>query len=657
METRSNLLLPERNSRFENHERLLVAAVEHVLTGAAGNQTVVITGGPGAGKTATGVELVHRIGRHFSDGSLFFEFSGDAEQPESISQVLRWALAELGVPAEEIPDLPSALRSKYRAVTADKSLIVFLDGVVSDSQVRALRPGPGASLLLVTEARAVTPVDAEGVRLFVVEPLDEAAALRVLAGIVGADRVGAESAAAVEIVRLCGCLPLALSIVGSMIRRAALRTRAPLADTATRLRDERRHRSVLSLNMVFGAAYGALTEPARRCYRVLGLRSHGGVVSPSSVAAVLGAPEYEVEEWLIELADNHLIQATDDRYGVRELVARHSRDIDERASSEREAEEARLLRYYDERIAAADELLAPLRPWRRLLFSDNGGAPRFFDAGQARTWLSAERRCVRAAAEYAFDAGQWDLVVRWCVLLWPFHEKEKFLDDLLDLHRLGIEAARNSANTLAEGVLHLQLGFARYWLREFDSAASAFTTAIGLTDNIELVASAYEGLGLAQLAAGDIEQARISLRHNEQLARRIDDPRRIALAVFHRAKAEAADIALPLLEESFAGFSALSVDETENLAKVRYWRGRKLAERDEIDSAVVELELALEVMSVRRRSFDQAEICTVLAEIAGRRADLGAASARFEQAIAIYANLGLDDLANRAREECERLTR
>ncbi|MFC9898090.1 NB-ARC domain-containing protein [Nocardia sp. NPDC127579] len=644
--SRSNLLLPERNSRFINHERLLRQATAHALGGGSGNRTIVLTGGPGCGKTAAGVELAHRLSSRYLDGSLYFEFSGDTRTPDSISDVLRWALVELGVPGDSIPDHPEARRAKYRALTTEGSYVVFLDGVVSEHQVRALQPGAGSSVVLVTEARPVTPIDAAGGKLFVVESLSEDTAVQVFAGLAGAERVAAEAESAREIVRLCECLPLALSIVGSMsCSRAALRSATPLADTAARLRDEHRRRSVLSIDVVFGAAYHALSDPDRRCYRALGLFAHGGLVSAPALAAALENPTYPVEESLIELADNHLIQPVgENHYTVRSLVAQHAREVDDRSAVERAAEEKRLLDYYDERILAANGWLGPSRPWLPLLFPEIiSAAGDFADSAAARAWLKQEQRSLRAAVDYATDRYP-ELLIRWCVALWPFHEKERTLDDLQDLHHVGIAATQQTANPLAEAILRVQLGLAHLWLNDFTRARGEFEAALRHTNHPEVCASALEGLGLAQLAGGRNLDARESLRRNRELADAIGIPRRIALACFHLAKAEAAAEALPLLATAAALFAEEPEDETENLAKVQYWRGRKLTELDEFDTATTELESALSVMTSRRRIFDQGEICTALGEVATRQANRISADQWYRQAEAAYAELGRTDL-------------
>ena len=104
-----------------------------------------------------------------------------------------------------------------------------------------------------------------------------------------------------------------------------------------------------------------------------------------------------------------------------------------------------------------------------------------------------------------------------------------------------------------------------------------------------------------------------------------------------------------------AGFAAYPSGEADNEAKVRYWRGRKLAEADEFDAAVTELRAALSLMVACGRSFDQAEIEFALAGIALRREQWVDAREHLDAAVAIYDRLGLTAAVQRAHGLLEAL--
>ncbi|MFF2087531.1 NB-ARC domain-containing protein [Nocardia sp. NPDC058176] len=648
----SNSELPERVPLFVNHTRLMKKVTERVLTGGPGNRTVVLSGEPGIGKTAFGVELAYRMRPYYADGELYVPFGG-TEQPDHPDDVLGFALRALGEPVENIPDRRGARRARYRALTRDRSLMVFLDGVVTEQQVRALLPGEGSSLVVVTEARPAAPVDATGMELFVVESLDDNAARQLLESLIGHERCAAEPEAAAALIALCGHLPQALRIVASMAYRAAARSTSPLADTVERLRDDTRRRTALPLERVYGAAYRSLPERTRRCYRALGLPAHGGRVGADALAAALEWPVGEVAELLIDLADTHLLKPVGaDRYQVRELVRRHAAEVDDRPAAERDAEQWRLVAFYDRQIAAADGLIAPGRPWRTLLLSENDTTSALFaTAEQARAWLRQERSAILAAAAFADAAGDEHYPQRWAVLLWAFHEKEKILDDLRLLHGWGLVAAGRAGQPDVVSLLHIQRGFAHLWAGDHELAAEDFAAGAAAATRMDLEASALEGLGLTRFEQGRTYEALDLLRRNAELADQIGDQRRILIAALHLAKVESPETALALLDTAATGFAAAPTAEADNLAKAKYWRGRTLASIGDYDTAADELAAAHAVMTTLRRYFDLAEIEVASAQVEQARGMNAAAREFLAQAITHYERVGHLAAAQRTRAQ------
>ncbi|WP_280236644.1 tetratricopeptide repeat protein [Nocardia cyriacigeorgica] len=643
--------LPERNSRFVNHIDVLEEAEKHIKRSLTTNQTIVISAGPGGGKTASAVELVHRVKKQFVDGYLHFAFSGDAENPVDITEVHYSLLLQLRVHPDDIPTHPEARRLLYQARTTGRSLLMFFDGVINTNQLRGLQPGPGPSLIVATETRPVESRDVPGYRLFVLDPLTPDAALAVFSAVAGAELVDAEPDAAAELVVLCDRNPLALYIVGDEVRRAAARRIAwPLRDSLRRLSDHGR-RSALPLTAVFGTAYELLPDLERQCYRALGFAAHDGTIDAAAMAAVVQVADWTAEEALLELAKRYLVDQLDGpRFRARTLVRAHARELDTRTDAERDADHQRLLRYYWAVTFAADAELAPGRRWRdQLLAEIPSSRVRFADAAAAREWLTIEHANIRAAVDYAYRTRQYYVVASWCVMLWPFYEKEKNTADLIVLHEWGIAAARAIGETAIESLLHIQLGFGHYWLHDLDAAADSFAAGVRTATIRELSASAMEGLALVRLEQGRDTEAQEFLRRNHELALLIDDARRIAMALFHRAKAEPPDIALPMLTDAESRFRELTSDETENLAKVGLWRGRKLRAVGDLDAAEACSTSALDVFTARRRHYDRAHALVSLAETAFARADIAKAREHYEQALIIYTDLGIRVRADEVR--------
>ncbi|SDY40800.1 NB-ARC domain-containing protein [Amycolatopsis xylanica] len=650
-----------RNRRYVNHDEEMARWAAE-LDGLTGIQLVVIEGQAGVGKSATATEFTYRVGDRYPDGCLVGDLSGALGQDGAESEVLYGFLLGLDVPTGEIPDRLDARRVLFQKLTRGRRLAMILDGATSASQVRTLLPGEGDSLVVVTEGRSlsalVTDHDPISAKL---SPLTAEAATDLLARLAGAERVEAEPDAVAEVVRLCWYLPIALCVVGAMMRRNRSRTFATMVE---RLRDERRRLDTLSggelsVRAVFTAAHRQLGEAAQTVYRAFGLRPRTSAISVAALAAVLRLPEYEIVEAMDELLEAHLVEPISERrFRVREAVQLHAEDLDTRSEQDRDAEVGRLLDFYHQRSVDADHRLAPGRPWRRKFFPELRPRSTFDDEAQAREWLRDERLNLRAAIEFLAEVGEADRVAQWCVLLWPFYEKEKqYVDDLFAVHRLGLKACRSS-EVGVRSLLHTQLAFGHYWLRDLDEAVDAFRTGLELAKEArdeELEATAAEGLGLAELARGNVEQAGLLLARNLEIASGIAEERRLALARFHLAKAESPETALDLLRLAASTFRERN--EVENVAKVDLWTGKKLLDKGDTEAARPALERALVVMSERGRHFDEAEIQDALGDLAAKVGEPQAALACYEATLSCYERLGFATLAERIGAKISALPR
>lgn len=91
------------------------------------------------------------------DGAFSADLGGSNPAAAALpTHVLRRFLAETGVPHAELTALTLAgLASLWRERTAGRRISVFLDDALSAGQVRALMPGPGPALVVVTTSRRI----------------------------------------------------------------------------------------------------------------------------------------------------------------------------------------------------------------------------------------------------------------------------------------------------------------------------------------------------------------------------------------------------------------------------------------------------------------------------------------------------------------------
>jgi hypothetical protein len=135
-------------------------------------------------------------------------------------------------------DLSVALRSRL----AGLQMLLILDDVAADAQIRPLLPGMGDCSVILTSCRALSGL--VGIRRFPIGTFTEDEALSLLMRLIGRDRVGQDHPAASRIVRACGLLPLAVRIAGARLAGLA---HLPLERFARRLEDEGRLLDELSI--------------------------------------------------------------------------------------------------------------------------------------------------------------------------------------------------------------------------------------------------------------------------------------------------------------------------------------------------------------------------------------------------------------------------
>ncbi|SDM61611.1 AfsR/SARP family transcriptional regulator [Allokutzneria albata] len=299
--------LPADTTDFTGRAEL-VDALTDLLTGP-GLPLVAISGPAGVGKSALALRAAHLLRQSFSDGQLHVSLAGATARPRTAYDALGELLRSLGGAGTVVPDGLDERAALFRERVADRRILIVLDDAADAAQVRPLLPAtPGAAVLVTGRARLA---ELPGVRLVDLDVLSATEAGKLLARIVGADRVAAEPGAAERIVERTGRLPLAVRIAGA---RLAARPAWPLRLLAERLDDERGRLDELAIGDLDVRAsvrlsLTGLTERPRTAFRLLGLLP--GREQPAWVlAALLDEPEREAVRALESLVDAHLLRAS-----------------------------------------------------------------------------------------------------------------------------------------------------------------------------------------------------------------------------------------------------------------------------------------------------------------------------------------------------------
>ncbi|WP_206508056.1 helix-turn-helix domain-containing protein [Streptomyces chrestomyceticus] len=236
-------LLPRAPRGFHGRAAELAA----VSRATAGEAPVCLVIGPaGVGKTTLVLHWAHQNRAAFPDGRLHADLRGFGDTGEpSAMEVLREFLPALGVAHDRIPESVNGAAALFRSLAADRQLLVVLDNARDSEQVRPLLPGGRRCVTVVTSRHRLPGlIVTDTARPVAVDVLGPTDATMLLAGVLGAERVGAEPAAARRLAELCGGLPLALRVAAA---RLAQRPAWPLDAMAAELSDETRRLSLLDV--------------------------------------------------------------------------------------------------------------------------------------------------------------------------------------------------------------------------------------------------------------------------------------------------------------------------------------------------------------------------------------------------------------------------
>jgi transcriptional regulator with XRE-family HTH domain len=246
--------------RLVGRERIVGSLRAHLMARQTRDRIrpAVVVGPSGAGKTSLVLQAAHGVRDRFPDGQVFVDLHPSAEDPLTPDMLVRRILRSLGgITAAQNPE---EARARLRDALSRRQVLVVLDNVDSEGQVRPLLVDDARSAVLVAARRELPALPGQiRHRIGALAPRD---AHRMLEDLAGAGRTRAEPSAAMSIVRSCGRLPLALHIAGLWL---SARPHRSLRDLADRLADERDRLPFLRVGDL------SLQASVAACHRVLPL--------------------------------------------------------------------------------------------------------------------------------------------------------------------------------------------------------------------------------------------------------------------------------------------------------------------------------------------------------------------------------------------------
>jgi tetratricopeptide (TPR) repeat protein len=471
---------------WESVVHQLYARLTRRDAGRHGSMTgVSIIGPPGIGKTALAVHLSHLARPHFPDGQFFVDLQGVEQRSLDAGVVLLQFLRALGVARDTIPDDPYERAGLFRALLADRRMLVVLDNAADETQVRPLLPGGEGCAVVVTSRQPLPGL--EVTRSVHLDVPSAEAAVTLLGRIVGARRVAVQAEDAQRIAELCGFLPLAVRIAGA---RLAVKPHWPLSRLAVLLTDERSRLDELAVGDLEVRAslllsYRSLDEPQRCTLRLLGLiRSASFSAWPA--AALLGVRPAGAEALIEELVNGQLVEAiradltAQCRYRFHDLTRAFARERlqQEETPQRKEAAAERLVRTS---VALADWAVCCVeqgRPEPSVEFAlPDGAVSTVCDARLLATvaqdpfsWFDDERAMLVDLVDHAVEAGLVEPAWRLARSLAVFFEVRGHWDCWLRTHEVALAAARLADRRDGEAAMRCGLGQLAVDRGRFDDA-------------------------------------------------------------------------------------------------------------------------------------------------------------------------------------------
>ena len=629
----------------------LVASIEDLTVSGGVVGIHAIDGMAGIGKTTLAVHAAHQLAEGFPDGQFFLPLHAHTagQRPVDPADGLVSLLLTAGVAPRLIPPGLEARTARWRDQVAGKKILLLLDDAAGHEQVAPLLPGTARSLVLVTSRRRLAALpDATVISLDTLPP-DEAAAL--LARLAGRAGLCAEDAAAAEVVRLCGFLPLAIGMLASKLRHHPAWAAAQLAADLARARDRLTlmHAETLSVAAAFDLSYQDLTPGQQRLFRRLGLVP-GPTVDAYAAAALADISLDNARRRLDELYDQHLLaEPLPGRYRLHDLLREHARSLaaaDDPAESD--AAVGRLLDYYLHAAATADRHFAS---WISASSRPRPGrppahAPDLSAREQAAAWLETERANLHAAADYAADRGRTSHAIAIPAAMSGFLASHGHWDQSAALHQTALTAARQAGDPLGEAHALAELGILQRETGDYPAAAASLTRAVALygeAGDPSGQAYALNRLGFLRVVTGDYQAAAASHEQALPLARSARDRRAEGATLLNLGLVQHLTgdypAATTLLQRALALFYDLGNLHGQALALNSL--GVVQQETGNHPAAAASQRQALALLRDLGNQLGQAEALNDLGVVQQETGDYPAAAASHQRALVLFRDLGI----------------
>lgn len=359
--------LPPVPADFTGREKDLWELAEVFGEDGSSRPVVVssVSGLGGVGKTTLVLQSAHdAVARgRFPGGSLFVNMMGYSDSALQPNEALTVLLAALG---EETLERQQSNEQIYQSrLAAREPMLIILDNASSSHQIRSLLPGVSKHRVVVTSRHTLSDI---GARLIDLDNFTTKESVHLVDAMLRTARphdarVANDPEATQALTLLCAGLPLALSIVASIL---AGDVGQPIGELVAALKDAKTRLQELSLDgnrgvhPVFTLSYERLTSDEARLFRLCAL-APGQQVSQGTAAALAGLPQRTARRLLDSLRRAHMIEPGSVRgyFRYHDLVRLYAEDrlLSDESDDFRAVAKIRLVEHYYARAQDVERML------------------------------------------------------------------------------------------------------------------------------------------------------------------------------------------------------------------------------------------------------------------------------------------------------------
>ncbi|MEU0843839.1 cyclophane-containing RiPP biosynthesis TPR protein HaaT [Streptomyces sp. NPDC005962] len=484
--------LPRDTAAFTDRAAELESLVRSVRDWQESGEALpvhVVDGMPGVGKTTFAVHAGHVLSERFPDGQLFVNLNGHTpgRSPVQATEALASLLAAAGVPTQQIPvgddvgAVTEARAAMWRGRLADKRALLILDNAASYRQLEPLLPGGRGCLVLVTSRKRLA---ANEEVVLPVEALPPGHAVDLFIRLSRRPADSLDRAVVEALVRMCGYLPLGVSLLAARLRNHPSWTAESLRGRLVAARDRlgELRAGERAVTATFDLSYRDLPPERQRFFQSLG-RYPGADLDAYAGAALGSVPSAVAQRHLDALYDDHLVdEQPGGRYQLHDLLRDYARGLaaGERGNMDDVQTTTRVCSYY----------LAALADANRHIVRAGAAAPPPPESGTeverppmesraaALEWLENERPNILAAIRRANGLDLHRLVIRLAAAMAPFLRQAGPWDQAVGLHRSAAEAARRTGDQVSLGHALAELGVVRRFMAAYPEAVEALNEAV-----------------------------------------------------------------------------------------------------------------------------------------------------------------------------------